>query len=318
MDKISVVVPIYNAEKYLEKCINSIIKQTHKNLEIILINDGSTDNSLNIINTFYQKHKDKIKVISRNNKGIGYTRNEGLQKATGEYIIFIDSDDYLELNMLEKMYNKLKTKKADLVICNYKIYNETGVLKKVDVTKNIKDETMLVKQPNLMNELNFAPWNKLYKRELFNDITFPEKYKYEDLSAIFKVCLKAKKIVKVDDYLYNYYVNNLGETQTVNERNLDMYYIIKDITNYSQKYKENNNFWQALSLFCTYRLYEVLGHALDFKNKNKVIVYINKTIDFLNRNFSNWKKNLTMPILKKIILTNKKFCIFYLKTRRKK
>lgn len=317
MDKISVIVPIYNAEKYLDKCLTSLVSQTYTNLEIILINDGSTDNSLNIIEKFAKEYKNTIKVISRKNKGIGYSRNEGIRNASGSYISFVDSDDYLEINMLEEMYKKIKKYDADIIICNYEMYNNS-FCKEVDVTKTMQEETSLFKQPELMNTLNFAPWNKLYKKELFNGIVFPEKYKFEDLSAVFKVCLNAKKIVKLDKTLYNYYVNASGETGSIDYRNLDMYYIIKDIIKYSKKYDNNQSFWNAFSLFCTYRIYEVLGNTMDFDDRNKIIDYIKKSITLLNENFSNWKANLQVKGIKRIILTNKFLCTLYLKKRRRK
>lgn len=119
---ISIVVPVFNAEKSLEKCLTSLVKQTFKNIEIIVINDGSQDDSDKIIQKFAKKYPQKIKYVNRKNMGIGYTRNEAIRLSTGEYIGFVDSDDYVELDMYEKLYKKIVQENADIAVCNYKIF----------------------------------------------------------------------------------------------------------------------------------------------------------------------------------------------------
>ena len=118
MKKVSIIVPIYNAEEYLPKCIDSLINQTYQNIEIILLNDGSTDNTQNIIASYKDK---RIIAINKKNTGIADTRNEGIKKSTGEYIMFVDSDDYLELNSIELLIKKLEKDKSDIVMFNYQL-----------------------------------------------------------------------------------------------------------------------------------------------------------------------------------------------------
>jgi len=115
---ISIIVPIYNVEIYLEKCLNSIINQTYKNIEILLINDGSSDNSLRICKK-YQKKDKRIVLINKKNGGLSSARNAGIDKASGNYLLFIDSDDYIEIDMIEKLYNNIKSNNADISICNF-------------------------------------------------------------------------------------------------------------------------------------------------------------------------------------------------------
>ena len=127
MNDISIIVPIYNAEKYLNRCIDSLVNQTKKELEIILINDGSTDSSEDIINSYKDS---RIKHFSNKNQGIGKTRNFGLKKATGKYIMFCDSDDYLEKDTCEEMFKKIEEDNLDLVICDFFIETDQGKIKK--------------------------------------------------------------------------------------------------------------------------------------------------------------------------------------------
>ena len=123
MKKISIVVPVYNVENYIEECINSIINQTYKNLEIILVDDGSTDSSGKICDKF-AKNDDRIKVIHKKNEGLGKTRNVRILESTGDYLFFVDSDDFIDLNTIEKLYNRSNNGTMDLVICDYyKYYN---------------------------------------------------------------------------------------------------------------------------------------------------------------------------------------------------
>ena len=177
MTDISIIVPIYNAEKYLNKCIDSLINQTKKELEFILVNDGSTDDTEKIIKSYKDE---RIKYFKNKNQGIGKTRNFGIEKSTGKYIMFLDSDDYLEEDACEKLFQKASKDKLDLVICDYyKLYENN---KKEDVKLLSFKNTSLKETPNLLTDVNLAPWNKIYKRELItkNKIKFVEDLKYED------------------------------------------------------------------------------------------------------------------------------------------
>ena len=150
MADISIIVPIYNAEKYLNKCIDSLVNQTKKELEFILINDGSTDSSEDIIKSYKDK---RIKYFKNKNQGIGKTRNFGIDKATGKYLMFLDSDDYLDINACEKLYNKAIKEKSDLVVFDFYRVEET--LKEVTIN-NFKSSS-LKENPNLLLDINLGP-----------------------------------------------------------------------------------------------------------------------------------------------------------------
>ena len=196
---LSIIIPIYNVEKYLTKCIESVINQTYKNLEIILVNDGSTDNSKDIINK-YSLIDSRIKVINKKNGGLSDARNVGIEIAKGDYIAFLDSDDWIELNMYEKLYSYIKQENADIVQCSYQeVYNE-----EVNNQK-IKEEIKLISGKDSLYNLygenhgkTVVVWNKIYKRELFNDIRFPKGKYHEDEFTTYKLLYKANKIVDLN------------------------------------------------------------------------------------------------------------------------
>ena len=229
MVDISVIVPIYNMEKKLKRCLDSLVNQTFKNIEIILINDGSTDKSEKIIEEYSKKYKN-IKVISRKNKGISYSRNEGIKKATGKYLAFVDSDDYINLDMYEKLYNKIEKENADIVICNYnKFYSSNpNKFEKVNIAKKCKI-TNLSDNPSMIYNIEYAPWNKLYNKKLWDSVEFPINVKYEDLEAVLKVFLRSNKIVYLNEYLYNYEINDTGETGIIDKRVFDIYIILDNL-----------------------------------------------------------------------------------------
>ncbi len=204
---ISVIVPIYNTEKYLEMCIESIRNQTYKNLEIILVDDGSTDKSGQICDQYVQKDR-RIKVIHKPNGGQSDARNVGIKNATGNFIGFVDSDDYINQNMFKRLYGNLMKYNADIAICNYEDVDENGnhmryskKIKKLEVRVLDKRQALylLIEGKNIIT----TPWDKLYKIELFSDVEFPKERVMEDLATIYKLFNKAIKIV--DDYRIGYY-----------------------------------------------------------------------------------------------------------------
>ena len=220
---VSIIVPIYNAEKYIKKCVDSLVNQTKKELEIILINDGSTDNTLKIL----KEYKDKrIKLFSNKNQGIGKTRNFGISKATSEYIMFCDSDDYYEPNMCELMFNEAEKNDLDIVICDFYKEYDSGKIEPFKVASF--DTTTLKETPSLIRNINLAPWNKIYKSELIkdNNIMFEEKLKYEDTPFVAKALDCANKIGKIDKCLNHYIVHEQSETTIRDRRCFDILKIV--------------------------------------------------------------------------------------------
>lgn len=204
---ISIVVPVYNVEKYLKKCVESIFLQTYSNYELILVDDGSTDNSGKICDDFFEKDT-RVKVIHQTNQGLSGARNTGIAEAKGEYITFIDSDDYVQDIYLEKLLEMIITYDADMAIClPCKFYDgERPIVESFDV--NLTEifapqdalESMLYRK-----KVNSYAWGKLYKKELFEIIRFPEKKLFEDTRTLYKIYHISKRIAFNPARLYFYY-----------------------------------------------------------------------------------------------------------------
>lgn len=305
MAKVSLIIPIYNSSKYLKKCINSLVNQTLKDIEIILINDGSKDDSDKII----KEYKDKrIKYIRKQNEGIGKTRNLGIKEAAGEYIAFVDSDDYLNEHFCERMYKKAHQDNCDLVICDF--YEDRGNLQEIKF-KDFEDSS-LRKNPNLINNINLGPCNKLYLLDMLkkNNIYFEENLKYEDAPFVIKAIKNAKKIGKVNKYLTYYVIHENSETTTRDNKIFDILEICKIIINelnepYYQK-QLINLITMILLDYCSQQRY-----VKDCEQRNK---FINKSFELLNELDKDWRKcNYVkkLSLLPRIIKTNKKLINLY-------
>lgn len=197
-DLVSIIVPVYNLEKYIGRCIASVINQTYLKIEIIIIDDGSTDKTGEICEK-YARERDNIKLIHKKNEGVSKARNIGIEFAKGEYITFLDGDDYLENDAIENMLKITKKENSDITICNVRDINENGqVLGQKPILKENFLMTKVEALEELMNEIYFNSvcWAKIYKKELFNNIKFNEKTTIgEDLEVLYKIFYKCNKIV---------------------------------------------------------------------------------------------------------------------------
>lgn len=245
---ISIIIPVYKVEKYLEKCIQSLINQTYENLQIILVDDGSPDNCGKICDE-YAKKDHRIEVIHKSNGGLSDARNKGLEIAKGEYIGFIDSDDYIESDMYEVLYNLLKQYNADVSICNFYTVSQGKIAIK-NAENGIKEYNRIeiLKEVLLDNNIQSYAWNKLYKKELFDEIKYPVGKKYEDIGTTFYLLEKCNKVVVTGKPEYYYInrqdsiVNNVTETTITDYIELIMQrydYIeenIKELSSYNKDY----------------------------------------------------------------------------------
>ena len=230
--KISVIVPVYNVEKYLEKCLDSLVNQTLKDIEIIVVNDGSPDNSQKIIDKYVKKYSN-VKSYLKKNGGLSDARNYGIKFAKGEYIAFIDSDDFVKEDMYECMYNKAKENNYDMVVCdiNY-LYPD----KIVAVSSGIKKDTSSIKDVYL--NIHPAAWNKIFKRDLFNhNVYFKKNVWFEDVEFIYRL-LPFIKNIGVVKKTFNQYIQREGSiTNTVNKK---IYDYIDNMNGIIDFYKQNN------------------------------------------------------------------------------
>lgn len=210
MKKISVIVPVYNVEKYLSQCLDSIIHQTYKNLEIILVDDGSTDSSGLICDNYSQKDK-RIKIIHKCQGGLSAARNAGLKIATGEYISFIDSDDFIDKNMYSILINNTQKYNSDIVWFNYynyyskKHFINSSIIKNNDLYDlSSSDKIKFAKNLFYQYKMDAHVWAKLYKRSIFNNIKFPYGKLFEDIFVLLPILSNAKIISTIPDCLYFY------------------------------------------------------------------------------------------------------------------
>lgn len=227
MVEVSIIVPIYNVERYLNRAIDSIIKQTFTDYEIILINDGSTDNSFSIAQEYVEKYPERIRLITQKNAGLSAARNRGIDEALGEYVCFIDSDDFIKPDMIERLYNQISSKKADMAICGVTKYiEETGYTyedtRDYDEDK-VFDSEYCIRQFLLDQQVDGYACNKLFKKSLFteNNIRFPMGKMFEDAETTIKLILACKGIVFSDCYSYNYVQRNGSITKDVNPATIE-------------------------------------------------------------------------------------------------
>ena len=250
MYKLSVIIPVYNVENYLRECLDSITSQTVKDIEIICIDDGSTDNSPEILKE-YQKKDSRIKIITKENGGQATARNLGIKEAQGEYIAFIDSDDFIESEMLEKLYTKAKDDNLDIAMCKIATYNnQTGEIKDnvwyymLGIFRDFEKEIFNHKDTKEFTcNIAVTPYNKIYKTSLIkdNNILFPEGLIFEDEKFFYDTYLRAKRVSVIPEFLYYYRVNRKGSTVDIEKEN-DYTDIIEISKQIRQTFKETNNY----------------------------------------------------------------------------
>ena len=315
-NRISVIIPIYNAEKYLNKCLDSLINQTYKNLEIVLINDGSKDKSLEIMKEYKKKDK-RIIIIDKKNTGVSDTRNIGINKSTGKYIMFIDADDYIESDYVELMYNELKNKKYDLVISGNKVVdNNYKVINNMLYTNKNTKLTWKKIEKDFINTLYFSQiWKILIDRDIIitNNIKFDKNLSYgEDMLFIYNLLHKSNNFGYLAYCGYNYYQSNDSVTHKQDISKVDKY--IKDnlyIFNYFRKeMKDDKLIYNRL-----YSKYNIsMLKLVDYKYKDfkKYCKYYKEVLE-LNRinikeiDYENKKNRLLIYLLSK-----KLYLIYYL------
>ena len=280
MVKVSVIVPIYNTEKYLSRCIESLINQSEKDIEIILLNDGSTDKSEEVINSYKDK---RIKYIKKENTGIGSTRNLGINKSKGEYLMFIDSDDYIDLKCVEKMYNYAIKNKSDLVISDF--YKDYGnKLEEIKIQKF--NGSSLKENPKIINYINLGPCNKLYKKEILKDTYFEENLKYEDAPFVIKALKNAHKITKINECLSYYVIHNNSQTTIRDKKIFD----ILEISNIIKNTLNEDIYHEELVNLLTMILTDYTIQQRYIKNSNIRNSFIDKAFIMLNKIDPKWQK----------------------------
>ena len=305
--KISIIIPVYNIERYIEKCIISCIEQTYKNIEIIIVNDGSKDKSRKICEE-YAKKDNRIKLINKENGGLSDARNVGTENAKGDYILYIDGDDYIEKTACEELIDVVKNTKADLICFNANNILENGKLVNNEAyyrysnTKNI--EKISSKQALIDNiyrkSVRYEAWSKLYDINLARKIKFPKGMLAEDFATFYKYILEAKNIVLYDRCLY-YYVNRESGS-IMSDKNIKLYYDI-----FSTEVELN----KILEKICTEKKDLEKKESNHFRNLIKIY---SKFYDVKDEIYENFKKNISKEIknVKSERLKSKDKFLYYL------
>lgn len=291
MTKISVIIPVYNVENYLKKCIQSILAQDFSEYEIILVDDGSTDGSGKICDEYSQKYS-QIKTIHQNNKGLGGARNRGIEEACGDYLLFVDSDDSIKENMLSYLYNIALDNNSDLVLFGMDYFDEDDNLIETKRPSNSGIRNIDSDERAFVFSVDPYAWNKLYKRDIFikNNIRYPERIWYEDLCVTPKIMLCAGNVTITDRVFYNYLQRKNSIMHVKNaDRNSDMLKVVSDILDFYRNKGAFEKYYDQLCLLtvmhvmvlCTLRVATVdIHHPL-----------LKQFYDFTLNNFPNFKKN---------------------------
>jgi len=235
---ITIIIPVYNVENYLSECVESVIAQSYKNLEIILVDDGSKDSSGKICDELATKD-DRIKVIHKENGGLSDARNVGIEASSGDFICFVDSDDIIDKNFVLIHYNALISNEADLSVCLYKKFVDKSELLNLNQTKNPEivkmNKNELINQLFLRNNIHYiCACTKMYKKQIFNDLRFDKGRLYEDEFIVYKVFNSCENAVFINSELYFYRgrPGSITRQASFKEKNLDSFYAIESCYNF--------------------------------------------------------------------------------------
>lgn len=296
MIKVSIIVPFYNVEKYIEKCLTSLINQTLEEIEIILVNDGSKDNSIKIAKEFQRRYSTKIKYYEKPNGGLGDARNYGIKYATGEYIAFLDSDDYVEPTMYEEMYKKAKQENSDMVECDF--WWEYPDRKKEDIGEEYST------QKEMLLKARVVAWNKIIKRILYEEhpnARFSVGLRYEDIEGFYRMLPYIKKVAFVRKPFIHYVQRKSSISNTQNKKNEEMFIVLNNVIKY---YKENDiykEFEKELEYTYTrYLLCSSFKRIVKIKEKETRKILLERTWNELNTGFPNWRRNEILRTTKSI------------------
>jgi len=305
MPKLSVIVPVYNVEQYIKKCLESLINQTCSDMEILVVNDGSPDNSQKIIDEYHEKYPNLIVPLLKENGGLGDARNYGIEHAKGDYLAFVDSDDYLDSDFFERLIETLETNQSDIAICDIK-YIWEDASREPFVVEGLNPNGKSTISQAMLGHLSVC--NKVFKRHLFNDVRFPKGMWHEDIPVTLRLLPQAKV-----SYLSDVYYHYIQREQSIMSTKTDkrMYHIFEIMEDVYQFYLKNDllaDYYDELEyLFIEHlRLYgpnRFLG-SKDYKSLEKAANRL------LKDKFPKWKKNVFYKALSvkqkvRILLYNK-------------
>lgn len=293
--KVSIIVPVYNVEAYLNRCLLSLVNQTIDDLEIIVVNDGSPDNSQNIIDSFQKKYPKKIFPYLKENGGLSDARNFGMKRAHGEYVAFVDSDDYVDTDMYQALYEIAIKEESDIVASNYYLDYEDEIREDKKIKEDSGYNTTITNNPSLLLTSSVYAWNKLYKRSFLeeNNFTFPKGQVFEDSAVIYNLLHKAKKISGDSNCYYYYGLEREGSiTGSVNENMFDILKSCNQIYSYYKNYIfENRDLYDVIEYISIHHLLVRMRAFVRSSEKELSLLFMKEMYFFLDNYFPDWKTN---------------------------
>ncbi|MDF2865553.1 MAG: glycosyl transferase family 2 protein [Clostridia bacterium] len=298
--KLSIIVPVYNVEKYLHRCMESLVNQTLQDIEIICINDGSKDGCLDILKEYKAKYEDKIVILDKQNEGVWKGRFDGIRLANGEFITFTDSDDYVALDYAEKLYNAAKTSNADVSICGfYRVDTDTQHIFSKEMTKHAGKIIDMDVNPEDILSINGALWNKIYKAEILKNMdNLPNPPRIlDDMMFLLLVFLRVKRMIFISDPLYYYMVRQNSIMMTIKKEQItstqNAMLDVKKIYNSSKKGKRLLPVLDAMA-FLHFALSLMFRVSYD-KNSN-FSEELKSNEKYLDLNFPTWRKSKYLKV----------------------
>lgn len=309
---VSIIVPVYNVENYLAKCLDSLINQSLQEIEIIVVDDGSKDGSGLIIEEYAWKFPEKIKAFTKENGGLSDARNFGLEKASGKYIGFVDSDDYVTDTMFEEMMQLAEKHNAKMVICNIQKVDQNGkIIQKLTQIPHLSEKIVLEDHFSVFSDLSYFACNKLFKKELFDHKRFKKGVHFEDIQLIPQLLLECEVVAQTQNFHYQYLERTDSITKTHTEKGLDILKAVKDVesafekSGYSHKRKELKNFqiFEGVYSFLAYVAFVKSEETFNTMADELAVFMQERKINIQDiLSYSRFGKNylLSLPVKKKI------------------
>ncbi len=296
--KVSVIVPVYNVENYLRECLQSLVDQTLQDIEILVINDGSPDNSQSIIDEFAAAYPEKIRPFVKENGGLSDARNFGLDRAKGAFIAFVDSDDYVALDMMEKLYNAAMEGDADLVICDLTKFYPVSKKKIKRISHPVTSHTdygmSIFENPLILRYASSYACNKLFKREIFTEsgLRFPRNQWFEDSAVVYNLLAQAKRIAAVKEELYFYRINRPGAiTSTLNDKIFDIFKSCESLVGFYTHRGHMAALHPEVEYLCIMHLHARLLALTEESHVGLALRFTQAYFCWMDANFPNWRQN---------------------------
>lgn len=310
--KVSVIVPVYNVEQYLEKCLLSLVSQSLQEIEILVVNDGSKDASQQIVEEFQKKYPEKIFSLNKENGGLSDARNFGIDRANGQYLGFVDSDDYVSESMFEEMYYLAEKHSAEMVICNLQKVDEKGnITRQLTQLPGFPEKIILDNNLSVFSDISYFACNKLFRRDLFNMKRFKKGIHFEDIELIPQLLLECRVLSFTPNYHYQYLERAESISKTHTRKGLD---ILKAVETVSENFRKSR-FSDQVSVLKNFQMlegvYTFLAY-LAFVKKEEDFYFMSEELDRFRKayglkikdilQYNRFGKNylLSLPIRKKI------------------